>query len=68
MIVSDMNGALWIKPSRPVPVSKLKLMLLDALNLLSRGNARSVVITPEDCQLQAWITVNTDQKLEDASA
>lgn len=58
-VVSHFNQATWLKPSRPVRRQEAIALLSEALFMLNSSDA--AVLLPEDCTLQAWLTVNDGQ-------
>lgn len=62
LIVSYMNGKVWVKPSRPCPAWKVVDMLKAAKEMVYEGSGgiMGAVVTPDECELQAWITVDED--------
>ena len=61
LIISEMNGAIFIKPSRPVPVWRLRNLVTAAERLLN-GMATNSVLDPDDCPLRAFLTVDDSQE------
>lgn len=58
LIVSYMHGATWLKPTRPVHRFMLMGILQEALTYLT--NSTEDYLSPQDCLLEAYLTVNDD--------
>ena len=62
LIISDLNGAIWLRPSRAVPISKLKEMVHTAIEMFQDAPRHSV-FDPEECGLQAELIIDETQVL-----
>lgn len=58
LVVSSMHGNTYFKPNRPCPAYKLHRMLMDAIRMLENGPGQYGVVTPEECPLQVFLTVD----------
>ena len=57
LVISYHDAATWLKPSRPVPVWKLQLMLRNAVKMLDNASHLNVAV-PEDFPLTVAMTVH----------
>lgn len=57
LVISYSQGGTWLKPSRPVPVWKLRIMLSNAQDMLAKASHLEVAV-PEDFPLVVGMTVH----------
>jgi len=62
LIVSQMNNAIWIKPTRKVSRIHLAGLVSQASFMLASSDCE--FIHPEDCRLKAFLTVDDSQTLD----
>lgn len=59
LVISRINGNVWLKPSRTVNRQQLLGMVMDAVFMLQSSTVRN--ISPEDCRLRVMLTVDEEQ-------
>lgn len=59
LVISRINGNVWIKPSRSVNRQQLLGLVMDAVFMLQSSTVRN--ISPEDCRLRVMLTVDEEQ-------
>lgn len=58
-VITQMNGATWVKPSKPASRLRVIGLLTEALDMLHES--ANTIISPDVCDLRIWITVDDSQ-------
>lgn len=61
LVISNIDGATYIKPNRHVPVWRVKTMLKTAMEMVESAGT-NVVIDPTECSLRVILSVDEEQE------